>query len=78
MSIDIAVGHKGLPRITLQEVEEHTIPSRHIPRKKKIFSSYPSVMSHFIDSEPPCLGRSNKRIGMERCHNRRITIYLKE
>jgi hypothetical protein len=46
-----------LPRLdkTLQEVEEHTSPSRHILRKQKRLSSYPSVMSHFIDSEPPRL-----------------------
>jgi hypothetical protein len=40
----------------LKETEKHKILSRHIPRKKKIFlRSYPSVMSHFIDVEPPCL-----------------------
>jgi hypothetical protein len=30
---------------------KHTSLSRHIPSKKKRFSSYPSVMSHFIDVE---------------------------
>jgi hypothetical protein len=39
----------------LQEEEKHTSLSRHIPRKQKRFSSYPSVMSHFIDVEPPSL-----------------------
>jgi hypothetical protein len=38
--------------------EEHTSPSRHIPRKKKIFSIYPSIMSHFIDSKPSCHGEA--------------------
>jgi hypothetical protein len=42
----------------LQEAKKHTSLSRHISRKKKRFSSYPSIMSHFIDSEPPCLGES--------------------
>jgi hypothetical protein len=31
---DIAVGHKGLPKLTLQEAEKHTSLSRHIPRKQ--------------------------------------------
>jgi hypothetical protein len=42
----------------LQEVEKHTSLSRHIPRKKTIFSNYPLVMSHFIDVEPPCLTKA--------------------
>jgi hypothetical protein len=48
-------GIKGLPRLTLQEAEKHTSLSRHSPRKQKRISSYPSVVSHFIDSEPLCL-----------------------
>jgi hypothetical protein len=47
-----------MPRLTLQESEEHASPSRHTPRKQKRFSSYPSIMSHFIDFEPPCLGEA--------------------
>jgi hypothetical protein len=35
----------------LQEAEKHKSLSRNIPRKKKIFLSYPSVMSRFIDDE---------------------------
>jgi hypothetical protein len=49
-----------MPRLTLQEVEKHTSLSRHIPRKQKRFSRYPSVISHFIDFEPPCLGEATR------------------
>jgi hypothetical protein len=44
-----------MPTLTLLEAEKHRSLSRHIPRKQKRFSSYPSVMSHFIDAETPCL-----------------------
>jgi hypothetical protein len=35
-------------------------------------------MSHFIDSELPCFEEATREIGMARCHNRRIPVYLKE
>jgi hypothetical protein len=44
----------------LQEVEKYTSLSRHILRKKKIFSSYPSIMSHFIDAGTPCLRKETR------------------
>jgi hypothetical protein len=45
----------------MQEVKKHTSLSRHIQRKQKgIFSSYPPVMSHFIDAETPCLRKSTR------------------
>jgi hypothetical protein len=49
-----------MPRLdkTLQEVEEQTSLSRHIPREKKRFLSYPLSMSHFIDSKPSCHGEA--------------------
>jgi hypothetical protein len=44
----------------MKEAEKHKSLSRHIPRKKKRFLSYPSVMSHFIDAETPCLREATK------------------
>jgi hypothetical protein len=44
----------------LQEAEKHTSLSRHTPRKRKRFSSYPSVMSHFVDVEPPFLREATR------------------
>jgi hypothetical protein len=43
MPKDIVVRHKRPTQAqqNLQEVEEHTSPSRHFPRKKKRFSSKP-------------------------------------
>ena len=35
-------------------------PQGIIPRKQKIFSSYPSVMSHFIDVETRCLREATR------------------
>jgi hypothetical protein len=52
---DIEISIKCLPRLTLQEAGKHTSLSRHIPRNKKRFSSYPSIMNHFIDVETPSL-----------------------
>jgi hypothetical protein len=49
-----------MPRLTLQEVEKQTSLSRYIPRKQKRSSIYPSVMSHFIDFEPLCLGEATR------------------
>jgi hypothetical protein len=45
----------------MQEAEKHTSLSRHIPRKKKSFSSYPSDMIHFIDDETPCLREATRK-----------------
>ena len=42
----------------MQEAKIHTSLSIHIPREENRFSSYPSIMSHFIDFEPPCLGEA--------------------
>jgi hypothetical protein len=42
------------------EAEKHASPSRHIPRRQKRFSSYPSIISHFIDDELPCLKKATR------------------
>jgi hypothetical protein len=44
----------------MQEAEKHKILSWYILRKKKRFLSYPSVMSHLIDVEPPCLREATR------------------
>jgi hypothetical protein len=44
----------------MQEADKHTSPSRHIPRKKKRFSIYPLVMSHFTDAEPSHLREATR------------------
>jgi hypothetical protein len=45
----------------MQEAKKHTSLSRHIPRKQKSFSSYPSNMSHFIDDKTPCLRKATRK-----------------
>jgi hypothetical protein len=58
---DIAVGHKRSTYTHSARGKETYKPLKaHSEKAKRDFSSYPSVVSHFIDAETPCLREATR------------------
>jgi hypothetical protein len=58
---DIAVGHKRPTEThSARGRETYKLLKAHSEKAKRDFSSYPSIMSHFINAETPCLREATR------------------